>query len=280
MYVDHLYIAWQTDPVLIGGIWSLALIYTLAVGPLRKRIAPGEPFPVRNAIFFYSGVLLFYLAEGSPLHDLAERYSLFAHMIQHNLVSYAVAPLLLAGTPVWLAQRVLVKTRLYPIARVILTPLPAFFIFSIGYSIWHIPVIYDGALQNSLLHHNEHVVFLFVSLVVWWPIMSRVPELPGPSRLAQLAYIFLLPIAQLAVFGSITFAFDNLYPTYEMAPTWFLATQQQDQSLAGAFMKVSGLFSFGIPFIVLFFRWYEEETGRKMDGTPARRAQRLSEAKP
>ena len=82
------------------------------------------------------------------------------------------------------------------------------------------------------------------------------------------------------MFGSITFAFDNLYPTYEMAPTWFLATQQQDQSLAGAFMKVSGLFSFGIPFIVLFFRWYEEETGRKMDGTPARRAQRLSEAKP
>lgn len=276
--MDHLYIGWQTDPVLIGGIWSLALIYTLAVGPLRKRIAPGKPFPVRNAIFFYSGVLLFYLAEGSPLHDLAERYSLFAHMIQHNTVSYAVAPLLLAGLPVWLAQRLLVRTRLYPIARVILTPIPAFFIFSIGYSIWHIPVVYDGALQNSTLHHIEHVVFLFASLVVWWPIMSRVPELPGPGRLAQLVYIFLLPIAQLAVFGAITFAFDNLYPTYEMAPTWFLATQHQDQSLAGAFMKVSGLFSFGIPFIVLFFRWYEEETGRNVDGKPVSRRPRLQEA--
>lgn len=280
--MDHLYISWQTDPVLIGGIFSLALIYTLLVGPLRSRLAPDKPFPVKNSIFFYAGVLLFYLAEGSPLHDLAERYSLFAHMIQHNVVSYIVAPLLIAGTPVWLIQRVVVKTPwLYAIARRILTPIPAFFIFSIGYSIWHIPVIYDGALQNSTLHHIEHVVFLAVSLIAWWPIMSRVPELPATGRLGQLVYLFLLPIAQIAVFASITFAWENLYPTYDMAPTWFLRTQIEDQTLAGAFMNVSSMLAFGLPFIAIFMRWYHEETGRTLDGKPIRtQATELTEAKP
>ena len=270
--MDHLYIGWQTDPVLIGGIFSLALIYTLLVGPLRSRLAPDEPFPVRNAVFFYSAVVLFYLAEGSPLHDLAERYSLFAHMIQHNVVSYAVAPLFLAGTPVWLVQKLVVANpRVFRTFRALVQPIPAFFIFSIGYSIWHIPVIYDGALQNSVLHHIEHIVFLAVSLIVWWPIMSRVPELPAIGRLPQLVYLFLLPIAQMAVFAAITFSYHNLYPTYDMAPPWFLQTQEQDQQLAGAFMNVSSMLGFGLPFIVIFTRWYYEETGRTFEGKPVRR---------
>ncbi len=270
--MDHqLYIAWQTDPVLIGGILALAVAYGLVVGPLRSRIAPGEPFPVRNAIFFYSGVLLFYLAEGSPLHDLAERYSLFAHMIQHNVVSYVAAPLMLAGSPVWMLRWMFVKSPLYGVMKHVLKPVVTFFIFTIGYSIWHIPVIYDGSLQNSALHHTQHVIFLAVSLCVWWPIMSKVPELPRPARLVQLVYLFLLPIGQLAVFAAITFAFEALYPTYQMAPTWFLANQHQDQTLAGAFMNVSGMFAFGLPFIAIFFRWYGEETGRTMDGRPLKR---------
>lgn len=275
---QQLYIAWQTDPVLIGGIFSLAVIYTLLVGPLRSQIAPGEPFPVRNSILFYLGVILFYLAEGSPLHDLAERYSLFAHMIQHNVVSYAVAPLMLAGMPVWLLRWMFVTSPLYPVMKQVLKPISTFLVFTIGYSIWHIPVIYDGALQNSVIHHTQHVLFLIVSLCVWWPIMTKVPELPRPHRLVQLVYLFLLPIGQLAVFGAVTFAWDTLYPTYEMAPTWFLADQHQDQSLAGAFMNVSTMLAFGLPFIAIFFRWYGEETGRTMDGRPLKKPAQLREA--
>jgi len=263
---DRLYIAWQTDPVLIGGIWALSVIYTLAVGPLRKRIAPDEPFPVRNAILFYLGNLLFFLTEGSPLHDLAERYSLFAHMLQHNLVTYAVAPLLLAGTPVWLIRAMFVKTPIYPVARFITRPLTAFILFTVGYSMWHLPLIYEAGLQNSVIHHTQHVVFLAAAIVLWWPIMSQVPELPRPARLTQLVYMFLQPVFQMLVYAVVTFAFDNLYPTYEMAPTWFTATQAEDQQLAGAFMGLSSFIAFGIPFIVTFARWYHEETGRTFEG--------------
>ncbi len=264
----ELYIAWQLDPVLIGGIVALAFMYFLATGPLRERIAPGEPFPVRNSIFFYSAMIVFYLAEGSPLHDLAERYSLLAHMFQHNIVSFVVAPLMLAGLPVWLARWLFTGPRILPIVRFLVHPIPAFFIFSIGYSMWHLPVVYDAALRNPALHHFEHVVFLVTSLVVWWPIMSRVPELPPPGRLGQLAFLFLLPIAQMVAFSTITFGDHVLYPTYALAPTWIFADQLSDQTAAGALMKLTGFVAFGVPFIVIFFRWYREQTGRDLNHRP------------
>ncbi|MDE0098289.1 MAG: hypothetical protein OXM87_01515 [Truepera sp.] len=33
-----------------------------------------------------------------------------------------------------------------------------------------------------------------------------------------------------------------------------------DQALGGALMKVLSLFSYGIPFILIFFRWYRRES--------------------
>ena len=103
-----LYVKWQIEPVLIGGIFTLLVVYFLSVGPLRSRMAPkGTPFPVKQASWFAFTMLFLFLNEGSPLHDLAERYLLSAHMVQHLLLTYVVAPLLLAGTPVWLLRATL-----------------------------------------------------------------------------------------------------------------------------------------------------------------------------
>ncbi len=82
---------WQADPVLIGGLLTFAVLYGLLTGPLRGRLAPGTAYPKRQAIYFYGALAVFYLAEGSPLHDLAEIYLFSAHMVQHLLLSYVVA---------------------------------------------------------------------------------------------------------------------------------------------------------------------------------------------
>jgi putative membrane protein len=262
----ELYIRWQTDPVLIGGILTLALCYTLAVGPLRHLIAPGKAFPRNQAIIFYAGIILMYLTEGSPLHDLAERYSFFAHMLQHTLLSYVVAPLLLLGAPAWLLRWMLSGRAIQPVAKVVLSPLPAFLLFSVGFSIWHIPVIYDMALRDPFIHHMQHLIFLALSVIMWWPLISPLDDLGKPSKLGKLVYIFLLPIAQLPVFGAVTFAVEPLYPSYQMAPVWIFETHLQDQAAGGAMMNLAGLFAFGIPFIIIFINWYREDYGRTIGG--------------
>jgi putative membrane protein len=259
--MPQLYLGWQTDPVLIGGLITLATLYALAAGPLRSRLAPGTPFPVRSSVAFGLTVVLLYLLEGSPLHDLAERYSLTAHMVQHLGIAYLAAPLLLATVPTWMLRPWLRHPRVLPVARVLLHPLVAFGAFTFFFSAWHVPSIYEGALRNPTLHHTEHGIFLITSLMMWWPLMSRVPELPRLPHLLRLIYLFLLPVFQIPVFGTVTFADQVLYPTYANAP-WTLGMDAlAEQALAGAVMKVGGLVALGIPFAVIFFRWYQEESG-------------------
>ncbi len=255
-----LYVSWQLDPVLIGGLVALVVSYGLLVGPLRKRIAPQEPFPTRHALVFAAGLVLFYLVEGSPLHDLAERYLLVAHMLQHVGVSYLVAPILIAGVPAWMWRSVLLNRPMRPISKVLFHPVVAFAAFTIYFDVWHIPAIYVTLLSNTSLHHLGHLLLLAFSVMLWWPIMSPLKELPKLPYLMRLAYLFLLPVGQLPVFGMITFAGEPLYSTYANMPVRaFGIGVLEDQALGGIAMKVTGLFAFGIPFIVIFFQWYRRE---------------------
>lgn len=253
------HVGWQLDPVLIGGLFTLFVSYALAVGPLRHRLAPGTPFPSQRAALFMGALVFIYLVEGSPLHDLAERYSLSAHMTQHLFLSYLAAPLLIWGTPTWVWRPLLMNRFMAPVTRVLTGPVVAFAVFTVLFSAWHIPAVYDGALRNTSLHHFEHGVFLFTSLLLWWPLMHPLPELPAPAPLVKLVYLFTLPIAQIPVFGAVTFADHVLYDTYANAGWNLGLSARDDQALGGAIMKVAGLFTFGIPFVVIFFRWYMRE---------------------
>ena len=249
---------WLLDPALLGTLLTAGLLYGLAVGPLRRHLAPGAPFPKQRAALFYSAILSTYLAEGSPLHTLAESYLFSAHMFQHLLLSYLIPPLLIWGTPDWLLRYLLLNRWVKPAAQFFTQPIVAFVTFSLFFSLWHLPPFYEGALQNSALHHLEHMLFVLSSILLWWPLMSPLKELPRLPYAGQLAYLFVLPIAQVLAFGAITFADSVLYPTYAAAPRIWL-DPLADQALGGAVMKVASLFAFGIPFVVIFFRWYKEE---------------------
>jgi len=269
---DPIFASWQYDPVLIGGILAVAIAYLLATSVLRDRLAPtGTPFERARAATFYSALLLFFVVEGSPLHDLAERYLLSAHMVQHLLLSYVVARLLIVGVPTWLWRAMLLHPRVFPIAQRLLRPVVTFSVFSIFFAIWHVPVIYQAALMNATLHHIEHLVFLLTAMMLWWPILSPLEELPRASYLTRLAYLFTLPIAQLPVFAGITFHPDIVYPMYAMAPRIFGLSAMADQALAGAIMKVFGLFFFSVPFARIFFEWYQRENGRRITQTSMQR---------
>ena len=258
--MPDLYLSWVFDPVLIGGLLTAAALFALAAGPLRARLAPGRPFPLAAAIGFYGALVLTYLLEASPLHDLADIYSLTAHMVQHLGVSYLVAPLLLWSVPPWMLRPLLLNRFTAPLARLLTRPFVAFSVFSLSFAVWHVPAVYDAALRNQTLHHVTHVGFLFTSLIVWWPIMSRLSGLPRPSYSIRLLYLFLIPIALLPVSTIITFAGQPLYETYAASP-WTLGMDAvSDQALAGIVMKAATFFAFVIPFLVLFARWFEEES--------------------
>ena len=127
---------------------------------------------------------------------------------------------------------------------------------------WHIPALYDISVTNHAVHIGEHLVFIAAALLMWWPIFSPMPELPRLSYPTQMAYLFLLSIAQLILFAPITFSKEPLYQWYVDAPRVWAISPLADQQAGGIIMKMGGGAIFMVLLIVVFFRWYNGEERR------------------
>ena len=257
---------WHNEPHLIGGLILLGWLYALLTGPLRARIAPGQVFPRAHAIKFHLSLVVFYLAVGSPLDQIGERYLLSGHMVQHQLIMYVAAVLFLLGLPSWLVAPLTARPSLRPALKILTHPLICVLAYTLTYSVWHAPDLYDWALQNRWVHIAEHVMFFGAALFYWWPILSPSAELPRLPYGAQMLYLIAVVIAMTPVFAFIAFSNDVLYPTYEYAPRLFAGFgPSEDQLLGAVIMKVGGMGVTFLVFIVAFYRWYrasEVRTGK------------------
>ncbi|HEY0968844.1 MAG TPA: cytochrome c oxidase assembly protein [Opitutaceae bacterium] len=252
---------WHNEPYLVGGLIFLGWAYGIACGPLRGLIAPGQPWPRRQAACFYTSLLIFYLAVGSPLDQIGERFLLSAHMIQHQLLIYPAAVLMLFGLPTWLVGTVTGRPGLRSLLRVLTHPIICGLLYTLIMSAWHVPALYDWALQDKFVHVVEHVTFFIAALFYWWPLLSPSKEFPPAGRGAQMLYLIAVTIGMTPVFAFITFSSDVLYPTYEYAPRLFASfSPTDDQLLGGAIMKLGGLSVTLIAFAFAFYDWYQKET--------------------
>ncbi len=255
---------WHNEPYLVGGLIFLGWLYALLCGPFRERLAPGEPFPRRHAIRFYSALLIFYLAVGSPLDQIGERFLLSAHMVQHQLLTYPAAVLFLWGLPDWLVAPVLGRPTLRPLFRGLFHPVICGLIYIVTISVWHVPALYDWALQDKLVHVIEHVTFFIASLFYWWPLLSPSRHHPPITPAGQMLFLVAVTIGMTPVFAFIAFSTNVLYPTYEYAPR-IIANfgPAEDQLLGAAIMKLVGMAVTFIAIAVVFYRWYRATERRR-----------------
>lgn len=249
---------WHTEPELIGLLVLVGWIYALAVGPLRPILAPGQPFPRARAIAFYSGLVFLYLAIGSPLDLMAEVYLFTAHMIQHVLLIYPVAILLVLGLPGWLTDFAFRLTPFRLFWRGLSHPLVAGFLFFATLSIWHLPEFYDLALRVRWVHNLEHFTMFLVSFLVWWNVFTASQTVPRLSYGLQMLFVFLLGLAKIPVSAYLIFSREVLYPTYELAPRLFALSALEDQILGGSIMTFLAKFGSIIIIAYSFTQWSKE----------------------
>lgn len=256
---------WHNEPYLVGGLIFLGWLYAILAGPLRPRLAPaGTPYPRGAAIQFYSALVIFYLAVGSPLDQIGERFLFSAHMLQHQLLAYPAAILFLLGLPHWMVDGALGHRFVRPVVRVLTHPVICGLVYTVVIGVWHAPVLYDWALRDKLVHVLEHVMFFGASLFYWWPQVSPSRVAPPISYAGQMLYQLGVVIGMTPLFAYITFSTDILYPTYEFAPRVIADfTAGEDQLLAGTMMKLGGLMVAVTAIGVSFYRWFQQnERGR------------------
>ena len=237
---------WDLHPSVVIGLALFGGLYVF-LGGLRA--------PRRQVASFAGALGVLFLALNGPLHNLSDTYLFSAHMAQHLLLTLVFPPLLLYGTPAWVVRLFLRPRWAMPIARVVTRPLAAAIIFTAPIVIWHVPALYEAALRHHGLHIVQHLVFLTTAVIMWWPVLSPLPELPRAQHLVQLLYLFLLGIPMSVTGALITLSDSVLYPFYATAPRVGGLSPLDDQQIGGLLMWVLGGLMLWIVMTVVWFRY-------------------------
>lgn len=216
------------------------------------------PSVLQRAAFVHALLLLFLTLNG-PLHDLSDYYLFSAHMVQHLILTLIVPPLLLFGTPGWMFRPLLRMPTLGRVARTLTSTASAFLVFNVVLAVWHLPPMYNAALEFHSVHILQHLMFLSSSVLMWWPLTSRVAELPRLAFPGQMLFCFLMVIPMSVVSIYIVMADSLLYPAYATAPRIWGVTPMADQQYGGLIMWIPGGVFFYAVMTVVFFRWVNRD---------------------
>ncbi len=251
---------WDLHPSVVAGLVLLGGLYVFWGGLRADR---------RRIIAFAASLLVLFVALNGPLHNLSDRYLFSAHMAQHLLLTLLFPPLLLYGTPAWVVRPLLTPRWVMALARVVTRPMVAAAVFTAPIVLWHLPLFYEAALRHHGLHIVQHLVFVAGGVLMWWPILSPVPELPRIPYPGQMLYLFLLGLPMSLTGALITLSDEVLYPFYAAAPRVWGLDALADQQIGGLLMWVPGALALWGAMTVVWFRWSAwEERGNVERGVP------------
>src|SRR5262245_33819103 len=113
--------------VLILGIVAAYVYMVRVIGP---EAVPNGPAGTRTqAGCFGLAVVMLWFASDWPMHDLSENYLYSAHMLQHMMMSYFLAPLVLLAIPEWMARALVGNGRTYRVMQYVTKPVVAGVVF-------------------------------------------------------------------------------------------------------------------------------------------------------
>jgi putative membrane protein len=240
---------WEVDPPTLITLAVLIGAYAAAAISLQRR-----PDAIHLAAYG-GGVLAIALTLTGPLDHLTRERSFSVYIFQQMVLIFVAPALLLGGTPDWMARPLLANRIVEPVARFLTRPLFAFLFFSTIFTLVHYPVVCDRVCHVHPFYADIHTLLLVTGLLLWFPILSPLPEYPRLPYPVQIMYLFLLMIPMTAVAAPITMAQSVVYTFYVVEPHPLGLTPMADQVLGGLIMWVGQGVYLMFVFSAIFFRW-------------------------
>ena len=186
---------WDFEPTVTFGLILLAVLYVQA---RRKNWFPDNEnvkFWLPSARWrpwcFAAGLVTICIALESPIDYGGDRFLLSIHMVQHLLLMMVAPPLLLLGIA-GAAPLDRFKGRVWRAWLLLTRPWPACILFNATLLVWHVPALYNTTLTVTPLHVFEHITFIVVGVIFWWPLVDPVRH----SRYRRIG-----PFEKIAVLG-------------------------------------------------------------------------------
>lgn len=253
-------LTWSYEPWVVLPLSLVGLCWVIGLVRLDQRSRQAAA-SWRN-LAFVAGWLILALSLVSPLHAAGSR-SFTAHMIEHELLILAAAPLLVASRPaavlLWGLPRRFRRAMTRAVRegwrgrvwRTLTTPVIA----TLGHGgllwLWHLPALFDAAVRSEALHALQHVSFFVPAMLFWWA-MFHVRERRQGYGIAVLA-VFATAFHSTLLGALLTVLPSPRYAAYQT--DGFGLTPLEDQQLAGLVMWVpAGIVYVGVG-LLLFALW-------------------------
>jgi len=249
-------VSWSLSPIVLLALAGYALAYGLRWRKAREE-GGKRAAGTGRALLWAGGIGTLFVALVSPIDRLGEQFATF-HMVQHLLIADLAPILLTLALTKWILRPA--TKRIHAIERKA-GPFghPVFGVVAyVGVMwLWHVPALYDAALQTPAIHTLEHISFAAAGLLYWWHLLSPIRS---RLRLAGMGPILYMASTKLLVgFLGVLLAFspDLLYAYAWEGTKWGL-TPLDDQHVAGLVMALEQSIVMGIALAYLFFRMLAE----------------------
>ncbi|MBH0157162.1 MAG: cytochrome c oxidase assembly protein [Bacillota bacterium] len=260
---------WKIDILLLivflGFIFSLVTKRVLILNPHLDGVS------IKKRALFCSGLILWAIAEGSPLSLIGHHYLFSVHMVQMTITYLMVPPLLIAGLPEWVFTYLFQVSSIKKMVHFATRPLLAILVFNSLFSIYHFPNVFDTLMANPWAMDFYHIVLFITSIMMWFPIISNVQTGKELSSLQKTGYIFAMGVLLTPACALIIFAKDILYQMYQhrSSITYLSYTPLYDQQLGGVIMKIGQEIIYGTVLLRIFIGWFKKDKLYSIDELPA-----------
>jgi putative membrane protein len=231
----------QLAPVVV-----VAVAYAFRARTLARR---GQPVAWWRAALFAFGLLLLAVAVTPPLEPRTDDRFAY-HMVQHLLLGDLAPLALLAGLTGPLLRPLLALPLVHAL-RVLAHPFVALPLWTLNLYLWHVPFLYEAAIENEAVHALEHLSWFATGALMWAPVLETLPAPAWFGSGAKLAYIVVVRLLSTLLANVFLWSGDVFYDPY-------IGAGRGDQAAAGAAMLIEGsLVTFGA-FAWLFLRLFSE----------------------
>ncbi|MEA2190173.1 MAG: putative rane protein [Solirubrobacteraceae bacterium] len=231
---------------------AIVLVAVLSVVYVRRwRAVDGA---VSRLACFLGGMALVLVALVSPVDRLAEQL-FFVHMTQHLLLIDLAPILVLLGlTRVLLRPATRRLMRLERAAGPLAHPVFAIGLYVVVMWLWHVPALYDAALEHPAVHVLEHVTFGVAGGLYWWHLLSPIRSRKRLGGMGPVVYMISTKVLVGLLGVGLAFAPHAIYDFYERQPGYWDLSPATDQAIGGLIMATEQSIVMGVALVFLFVR--------------------------